>query len=202
MSADYLAKLSTGFYEPLKKNIVTMESLKKKVKIGDANVYDIEQLYARMLVISQNRDIRLSDLFKYELSSVPSSLFDDFGDLRKGTKANMLHKLAAFSNGQKIQVDVLIVDSNGALYHTLWPKSTTPSKFAARFVDSLARPYDTVVIFDRYHQNSIKAHERQRIAVEIADLDRLTPVIKGLCPPCLSTERRYNPASERGYHEV
>ena len=31
-------------YEPFKKNIVTMESLKKKVKIGDANVYDIEQL--------------------------------------------------------------------------------------------------------------------------------------------------------------
>ena len=55
MSADYLAKLSTEFYEPFKKNIVTMESLKKKVKIDDANVYDIEQLYARMLVISQNR---------------------------------------------------------------------------------------------------------------------------------------------------
>ena len=142
MSADYLAKLPTGFYEPLKKNIVTMESLKKKAKIDDANVYDIEQLYARMLVISQNRDIRLSDLFKYELSvpsslfedfgdlrkgisrlashttshlkrlSVPSSLFEDFGDLRKGTKANMLHKLAAFSDGQKIQVDALIVDGN------------------------------------------------------------------------------------------
>jgi len=25
---------------------------------------------------------------------------------------------------------------------------------------------------------------------------------KGLCPPCLSTERRHNPASERGHHEV
>jgi len=194
MSADYLAKLPTGFYEPLKKNIVTMESLKKKAKIGDANVYDIEQLYARMLVISQNRDIRLSDLFKYELSvpsslfedfgdlrkgisrlashttshlkrlSVPSSLFEDFGDLRKGTKANMLHKLAAFSDGQKIQVDALIVDGNEALYHTLWPKSTTLSNVAAGFVDSLARPYDTIVVFDGYHQNSIKAHERQRRA--------------------------------------
>jgi len=51
----------------------------------------------------------------------------------------MLHKLAAFSDGQKIQVDVLIVDGNEALYHTLWPKSTTLSKFAAGFVDSLAK---------------------------------------------------------------
>ena len=93
-SADYLAKLPTEFYEPHKKNVLTMESLKKKVQIGDANVYDIEQRYARMLVISQNRDIRVTDLFKDELSSVPASLFDDFGDLRKGTKANMLHKIS------------------------------------------------------------------------------------------------------------
>ena len=47
----------------------------------------MEKLYARLLVISQNRDIELSELSKYELSPMPSSLFDEYGDLRKGSKA-------------------------------------------------------------------------------------------------------------------
>ena len=41
MSADFLAKLPKGFYDPLTKNVVTMKSLKKRVKVGDTNVYDI-----------------------------------------------------------------------------------------------------------------------------------------------------------------
>ena len=41
MSAEYLAKLPKGFYDPLTKNVVTMKSLKKRVKVGDTNVYDI-----------------------------------------------------------------------------------------------------------------------------------------------------------------
>jgi len=34
-----------------------------------------------MLVISEMRESDLSDLFQYELSTVQSSLFHDFGDL-------------------------------------------------------------------------------------------------------------------------
>ncbi len=53
---------------------------REKIKIGDANMYDMETLYARLLVISQVRDITLSEFVSYELSPVPSSLFDDYGD--------------------------------------------------------------------------------------------------------------------------
>ena len=36
--------------------------------------------------------------------------------------------------------------------------------FAEGFVDSFARPYETLVIFDCYNENSVKSHERQRRA--------------------------------------
>jgi len=54
-----------------------MEVMKKCVKVGCDKVYDMEKLYASLLIVLQSRYIDLSELFKYELSPVPSSLFDE-----------------------------------------------------------------------------------------------------------------------------
>ncbi len=50
-----------------------MEKLKKRPKIGNASIYDTEKWYACLIVI-QSRDIELTEVFKYELSPVPSAL--------------------------------------------------------------------------------------------------------------------------------
>ena len=168
MAAEYMATLPEGFYEPLKKRIVTMEAIKKKVKVGDTNVYDMEKLYARLLVISQNRDIELSELFKYELTPMPLSLFDEYGDLRKGSKHVLMQKLAVFTENELPPVEVQLIDGNEALYHTFWPKNTTLLHFAQGLVDRFVRPCETFVIFDCYKENSVKSHERQRRAKGIA----------------------------------
>jgi len=65
-----------------------MEVMKKRVKVGHDKVYDMEMLYARLLTVLQSRHVDLSELFKYELSPVPSSLFDEYGDMRKGSLTN------------------------------------------------------------------------------------------------------------------
>ena len=80
MTAEFTAKLPDGFYVPLKK-------VMKKLKLGDSSIYDMEKLYARLLIVSQKRDVELSDLFEYELAPVPNALFDDYGDMRKGSKS-------------------------------------------------------------------------------------------------------------------
>ena len=58
-------------------------------------------------------------------------------------------------------VDLQLVDENEVPYHTLWPQ-TTVKKFAESFVSSFVSNHDTYVIFDCYHEKSIKSHERKR----------------------------------------
>ena len=81
MAGQFLSHLPDNFYRPLKQEVVTMEAMKKCVKVGCGKVYDMEKLYARLLIVSQSRHIDLSELFKYELSPVPSSPFDEYGDM-------------------------------------------------------------------------------------------------------------------------
>lgn len=111
-----------------------MEAMKKCVKVGCSKVYDMEKLYARLLIVSQSRHIDLSELFKYELSPVPSSLFDEYGDMRKGSKAVLLNTLAVFANDPLETVDAELFDGNEAVYHKLWPKNVTVKGFAEDFV--------------------------------------------------------------------
>ena len=59
MVAKFSDALPGGFYKPLKKEVITMELLKKSVKVGKTNMYDMEKLYGRLLVISQKRDVQL-----------------------------------------------------------------------------------------------------------------------------------------------
>ena len=41
-----------------------METMKKGVKVGGSHTYDMEKLYARLLVVSQHGYIHLSDLWE------------------------------------------------------------------------------------------------------------------------------------------
>ena len=164
MATQFTADLPGAFHSPIKKKVVTMVTMKKRVKVGDVGIYNMEQLYGRLLVISQSRDIQLSDVFKYELAPVPSSIFDEYGDMRKGSKAVLVHKLAVFATSPLGPVDAELVDGNEAIYHTLWPRNSTLKKFADNFVSSFERPHTTYIIFDRYDKHSIKSHERQRRA--------------------------------------
>ena len=164
MSAEFLSGLPKGFYKPIKKRVITMESAKKSVKVGSGNAYDAEKIYARLLIISQKREIDLPGLFKYELAPVPSSLFDDYCEMRKGTKSVLLSKIAVFTSTQMEPVDLELVDGNEALYHTLWPKMGSTKQFAEGFCRSRSKRHSCYVIFDKYIPGSTKSHERARRA--------------------------------------
>ena len=68
MAVDFQGSLPNGFHEPLRKQVTTMETLKKGCKVGNGFVYDMEKLYGRLLVVSQKRDINLKTLLSYELA--------------------------------------------------------------------------------------------------------------------------------------
>ena len=57
----------------------TMKFQKKGMKVSGKVVYDLESLFARLLVVGGQRKMELSSLFKYEFSPVPLSIIDDNG---------------------------------------------------------------------------------------------------------------------------
>ena len=96
------------------------------VHIGSKMAFDMETLYSRILIISQKRSISLEKVFRHELSAMPYSLFDEYGEMHKGNKALLMTKLPVLDDS-KFTPDVEIIDGNQLLYHVLWPD--THSKY-------------------------------------------------------------------------
>ena len=69
-----------------------MEVMKKGVTVKGKAIYDMEVLFAWLLVVGQQRGIDLKDVFDHELSPVPPSLIDEYGCLRKGDKHCYIRK--------------------------------------------------------------------------------------------------------------
>ena len=63
----------------------SMQEMKKVVIVNGKAIFDIESLFARLLIGGQQRGVEVTDIFQYELSPVPPSLIDEFGCFRKET---------------------------------------------------------------------------------------------------------------------
>ena len=64
--------------------------------------------------------MELLSIFGYELCAVPPSLVDEYGCLRKGNKAVLMHRLGV-KQCQLQRPDVVTVDAQQLLYHVVWP---------------------------------------------------------------------------------
>ena len=61
-----------------------VESLDAKVTISaEKEPFDPQLLFQRLLIIANNSDLGVEEIFVYELSSYPTALFDKWGRLRK-----------------------------------------------------------------------------------------------------------------------
>ena len=50
-----------------------MQEMKKVVIVNGKAIFDIETLFARLLVVGQQCGVEVTDIFQYELSHVPPS---------------------------------------------------------------------------------------------------------------------------------
>ena len=64
--------------------------------------------------------MELLSIFGYELCAVPPSLVGEYGCLRKGNKAVLMHRLVV-KQCQLQRPDVVTVDAQQLLYHVVWP---------------------------------------------------------------------------------
>ena len=79
------------FFEPMTKNkIYSFATEKKKARVKkDGKIVSIDldrQIMSRLVVISSTRDFDLQNLFEYKLSTVPLSLFNPHGTIRKSNR--------------------------------------------------------------------------------------------------------------------
>ena len=63
-AAQFISSLPHRFYKSISKGVVTLETMKKGVRVGNSHTYDMEKLYAGLLVVSQHRYIHISDLWE------------------------------------------------------------------------------------------------------------------------------------------
>ena len=92
-----------------------MQEKKKVVIVNGKPIFDIETLFARLLVVGQQRGVEVTDIFQYELSHVPPSLIDEFGCLRKADKTVLVKCLGVPVNRAPAP-DVVLVDASQLLY--------------------------------------------------------------------------------------
>lgn len=113
MAADFEESLLDAFHKPVYGRVCTMEIMQKGMKVGDQTIYNMEKLYGRLLVISMKRNRPLEYVFGYELAPLPSSLFDEYGLMRKASKSTLIAKSKLFVVGDdNVPIDIQLVDGN------------------------------------------------------------------------------------------
>ena len=121
MLIDFSANLPQGFYKPISSPIKTMDLLNKTSKTSKAiSPLDLDSYFLRVLTLSQQRDISVSSLFKYEMCIIPPSLFDEYERLRKGTNASFVKQLGEVQTHPR-NPEVVIIDAQQLIYHINWP---------------------------------------------------------------------------------
>ena len=134
----FAALLPGALHSKIERKVTTMQEMKKVVIVNGQAIFDIETLFARLLVVGQQRGVEVTDIFQYELSPVPPSLIDEFWCLRYGNKTVLVKCLGVPVNSTPVP-DVVLVDGSQLLYHVVWPVAGTAGDLALGFGVRLSR---------------------------------------------------------------
>ena len=56
-------------------------------------MFDLEAVFARLVIVGRNRNVDMAYIFQHELCSVPPSPIDEYGSIRTGSKAVLVNWL-------------------------------------------------------------------------------------------------------------
>ena len=146
-----------GFHNPISKVVNTIGTLRKHIKVGDMNICNTEAIYARSMALQNSaREIDADKLMSYELSPVPTAMFDDHGQMRLAkTKSNLKSALQIETSRRRSDrsVEATFLDGCAVLWVVAWPSgSATVQDYIDRFrsyIHEQLRKSDVYLIFDR-----------------------------------------------------
>ena len=103
------------------RNCVEMSpSTKTRHQARWVDLFDLEAIFIRLLVVGQHRQLQLTTTFQYELCAVPPSLIDEYCCLRKRNQSVLCNRIGVVQVDPSTS-DVVIVDMQHMLYHIIWP---------------------------------------------------------------------------------
>ena len=112
------------------------------------------------------------DVPKYELSSVPTSLFDENGDMRLNKqKSELKNTLKMEVSNRHIITEAVVVDGNGVLWSLHWPLEGIVEYLAEVYFNYVMvhlTEHDVYLLFDRYYDCSIKGVTRAERTENVA----------------------------------
>ena len=167
MAGSFRNTLSNGFHGKISNKVKTMEQLKRGINVGGKTIFDLEAIFIRLLVVGQHRQLQLTTISQYELCSVPQSLIDEYGCLRKCNKSVLCNRLGVVQVDPSTP-DVVIYDILQMLYHIVSPHGGDAlvlfENTKQRMSSQHGYPAGTekILVFDRYDDISAKDHERVR----------------------------------------
>ncbi|KAB0800834.1 hypothetical protein PPYR_06573 [Photinus pyralis] len=132
-----------------------------------------EFMFRRIISAAKFQNLDFSNLLKYELTLVPSSLFFEDGSLRKSPKSELAKRLKSYCdisrdipakfNSYIVDAMVLIQEISKKHINTYADIGDCIFKKLLTVFDSNENCNQILLIFDRYNiPNSIKQYERQR----------------------------------------
>ncbi|KAL8596921.1 hypothetical protein ACOMHN_062291 [Nucella lapillus] len=132
-------------------------------------------LFQRLVKIAANTPDCLEDAFAFEMSNIPTSLFDSDGLPRQPKKASLASYIwtATQQASAELPENKVHVIDGGYLLHLLsWARGCTYNAIAQSYIDSVKRMFGKgIVVFDGYSSNpSTKdiAHLRQKQRTKVA----------------------------------
>ena len=145
-----------------------MGSLWKHIKVRESKVINTEVIYARAMGLQNSaQEIVPEKLLSYELSPVPTSMFNEKGQMRPATtKSNLKNALKIetsnrFSEGS---VDAIFLDGCAIMWIIPWPPGTASVQdYMDRFrsyIHGQLKTADVYLVFDRYVKSCTKEHLR------------------------------------------
>ena len=148
------------------KKCKNLAALQKKVKVGDKKVYIEKTMLFNRLIIMAERDEGIEEIFKFELTPVPTSIFTMDRMMRKPPKHEFGRMLKETST--KLDLDMSrkmhVVDGGWLLHQVNWNSGATIKTIVDTYVRYVQAKFkDSTVVFDGYgDESSTKDHEHMR----------------------------------------
>ncbi len=186
---EFEESLPAGFWDTIKKEVKTMAVTKTGIPIGFSTLYDTELIFARVIGMqASGREVDFRDVLSYELSPIPTSLFDDLGEMRIcKAKSDLKNNTKVEVSARNREMDCTVLDGSALLWTVPWPASSTTNpalvndyiKSFNKAVERKLKTGDVYLVFDRYVEYSIKCtarRSRRPVGYKIYQLSNTSPL--------------------------
>ena len=141
---NFESRLQQGLYETITKKVITMDHARKHVKVGAVTVFDTNLIYSMVIGLqASGRDIDIKDVLGHELAPVPTSMFDDIGEMRIAKSKSTLKKILQVEVSDRVAggANVCVLDGAAILWVVPWPVDGSVKDYIANFKYAIGKGY-------------------------------------------------------------